>query len=188
MWFHMENNKRAVCRKMKSNNGFSLTEVLATVLLVGLLGIGVTTGINTVSNTYLLIIRKANEQILLSTTLTELKNKLRYAADAETESGIVSRICSEEGIWFDVVNGSDEDPGLKIRYYVDEDETDPQEKNIYDLVPQADGSVSDVYSSLDEITYEDGIFVITGLTVGDTELDEYRISSIKKQTGDQDDA
>ena len=65
-----------------------------------------------------------------------------------------------------------------MNYYSDKDATDPI-KSTY-LVAKANGDISNVYSSYEgDITYEDGKFTISGLKVGDTELeDDYIIARI----------
>ena len=167
-------------KKIRSSAGLSLTEMLATVVLVGLLGITVATGVTTISNTYLKIVRKANEQTLLSTTLIEMRAQLRqstFAINNPTDKSPI--ICSKDGYWFQFVNT--EETGIAIRYYVLKDNSfakkkeelelndfvtkEVNEKGYLLLLPQEDGEISDVYSYFDSINYNNGVFTINGLVV-----------------------
>ena len=176
----MSRNSVSIIKKLRSKAGLSMVETLATVVLVGLMGIVVATGVNTVHRTYEQIVTKANEQTLLSTTIIELRNELRYSVDVDlvSDTDIVKRIQSEKGYWLSYENDEDGNGGIRVNYYSDKDATDPI-KSTY-LVAKANGDISNVYSSYEgDITYEDGKFTISGLKVGDTELeDDYIIARI----------
>ena len=90
----MSRNSVSIIKKLRSKAGLSMVETLATVVLVGLMGIVVATGVNTVHRTYEQIVTKANEQTLLSTTIIELRNELRYSVDVDlvSDTDIVKRI------------------------------------------------------------------------------------------------
>ena len=164
----MFNLIKQIKNKFKSSKGLSLTEMLATVLLVGLMGITVATGVTTIRNTYLKIVRKANEQTLLSTTVIELRNLLRYSTEVD-DTGTSLKIRSKDGLWFSFLNS---EYGIKIAYLTDKNETPILNgTNTIYLVPKEDGDVSSVYSSFDSIDYNNGVFTITGLKVKGAEDD-----------------
>ena len=72
-------NHRIFFKKIYSKNGFSLTEVLTTIIIMSLFGIMVTTGIVTSARVYKEITEYSNAQLMLSNTITALHDELIYA-------------------------------------------------------------------------------------------------------------
>lgn len=68
-------------RKIKSQSGFSLAETLLAVLILLLVSVIVANGIPVARNVYNKVIVGANAQVLLSTTVTALRNELGTARD-----------------------------------------------------------------------------------------------------------
>ncbi len=171
---------KAVIRKLRNNVGTSLAEVLVTVLLLSIMGLALTVGVTTVHRTYSQIVRKANEQTLLSTTLIEMRNAIRKSVDYDN-----GKFKSEEGYWFSFENAGAGEKGIQIAYYM---EADGAKVESIPLVSEADGKISNVYSSFSSVTPaagKDGVFVITGLEVGNgtdvpTKLDSYKVRQIIK--------
>lgn len=71
--------KRKLLHKLKKRQGFSLTEMLATVLIMGFVGIIITTGAATVQRVYRKVVAHANAQTALTTTITLMKDQLAFA-------------------------------------------------------------------------------------------------------------
>ena len=65
--------------KLNKRHGFSLTEMLATVLIMGFVGIIITTGAATVQRVYRKVVAHANAQTALTTTITLMKDQLAFA-------------------------------------------------------------------------------------------------------------
>lgn len=80
--------KQKFLHKLNNRRGFSLTEMLATVLIMGFVGIIITTGAATVQRVYRKVVAHANAQTALTTTITLMKDQLAFA-DPESimESG-----------------------------------------------------------------------------------------------------
>ncbi len=74
---------RRILQRLKTEQGFSLTEQLATILIMGFVGIMVTTGAATVQKVYRKVIAHANAQSALTTTAGLLRDQLAFA-DPET--------------------------------------------------------------------------------------------------------
>lgn len=83
-----EQMKQKLLHKLNKRQGFSLTEMLATVLIMGFVGIIITTGAATVQRVYRKVVAHANAQTALTTTITLMKDQLAFA-DPESimESG-----------------------------------------------------------------------------------------------------
>lgn len=71
--------KRKLLHKLNNRRGFSLTEMLATVLIMGFVGIIITTGAATVQRVYRKVVAHANAQTALTTTITLMKDQLAFA-------------------------------------------------------------------------------------------------------------
>lgn len=71
--------KQKLLHKLNKRQGFSLTEMLATVLIMGFVGIIITTGAATVQRVYRKVVAHANAQTALATTITLMKDQLAFA-------------------------------------------------------------------------------------------------------------
>lgn len=71
--------KQKLLHKLNKREGFSLTEMLATVLIMGFVGIIITTGAATVQRVYRQVVAHANAQTALTTTITLMKDQLAFA-------------------------------------------------------------------------------------------------------------
>lgn len=71
--------KQKLLHKLNKRHGFSLTEMLATVLIMGFVGIIITTGAATVQRVYRKVVAHANAQTALTTTITLMKDQLTFA-------------------------------------------------------------------------------------------------------------
>lgn len=78
--------KQKLLHKLNKRDGFSLTEMLATVLIMGFVGIIITTGAATVQRVYRKVVAHANAQTALTTTITLMKDQLAFA-DPESITG-----------------------------------------------------------------------------------------------------
>ncbi|MBR2677672.1 MAG: hypothetical protein IKE28_12305 [Solobacterium sp.] len=173
-----------IINKFKDKAGSSLVETLATVVLLGIMGIALVTGIATIQNTYKKIVRKANEQTILSTTLIEMRNEIRKSVDYDA-----GRFQSRDGYWFSFREAGTGEKGIYIDYYMTKDATTPIQKR--PVVSEANGDVSKVYSSFGDgggVKKEsDGLFVIEKLQVGEagstnvTKIDSYYVSQITRR-------
>ena len=81
-----EQMKQKLLHKLNKRQGFSLTEMLATVLIMGFVGIIITTGAATVQRVYRKVVAHANAQTALTTTITLMKDQLSFA-DPESITG-----------------------------------------------------------------------------------------------------
>lgn len=68
------------CR-LRKNSGFTLTELLLTTMILLMVSAVVAGGVPSAANAYFKIVDASNAQILLSTTVTSLRNELSFATD-----------------------------------------------------------------------------------------------------------
>ena len=79
--------KQKLLHKLNKRHGFSLTEMLATVLIMGFVGIIITTGAATVQRVYRKVVAHANAQTALTTTITLMKDQLTFADPESVGNG-----------------------------------------------------------------------------------------------------
>lgn len=85
--------------KMKSQAGFSLAETLVAILILLLVSVIVANGVPVAQNAYEKVVVGANAKVLLSTTISALRDQLATARD-------VSVSTSNEVTYFDADNGA----------------------------------------------------------------------------------
>ncbi len=101
-------------QKMNSIQGFSLVELLVAVLILSMVSAVVAGGIPVAKNAYQKVTIAANAQIMLSTTITALRNELCTAGDVSIldETGeVVAEATDDSG------NKAEITTGKMIRYY-----------------------------------------------------------------------
>ena len=152
---------KALQKRLKTKSGTSMAEMLITVLLVSLMGLTITAGIGAVQSAYDKVVRKANEQTILSTTLLEMKDWIRYSTDFDEDT---KRFHSNNGTWFAFRNANEGEHGIQIEFYAEK--LSPEPTTTMPVVPTASGDVSKVYSSFTDISRNNGKIKIEGLGVG----------------------
>ncbi len=131
---------RCYKKKLNSRAGFTLTEMLLAVLILLMVSVIVITGIPAAKNAYEKVVLASNAQVLMSTTITTLRNELGTANDIKGDDtagmgvtyynmtrGAVSRIyidSSKNEIYLDryysggglmIVDGPDDDLILEAK-------------------------------------------------------------------------
>ena len=77
---------KKLLRKLKSRSGFTLGEALVTVLILLLVSTIVATGIPVAKNAYEKVVLASNSEVLLSTTVSALRNELGCAQDIKVNT------------------------------------------------------------------------------------------------------
>ena len=81
---------KQIKRALSSKAGFTLTELLASVAIMGILFAAIVVGINSCAHVYRRSVSYSDAQTLTSTVATALENELRYARNIKDVSGKVS--------------------------------------------------------------------------------------------------
>lgn len=136
--------------RSRGQAGFSLTEMLATMLIMVMVTTMVVTGMPAARDAYLKTVNASNAQVALSTTLTALRSELGTASKKPNPvvSGNSLYYLSGEGCWVSISNDSDSDKygtGLKKCYYLGtpngvdvstlQIDTSGGGNGVYDLIP-----------------------------------------------------
>ena len=165
--------KERLIRKTQTGNGFTLAETLLAVLILLLVSTVVATGIPAAKSAYEKVVLASNAEVLLSTTISTLRNELGTAKDIDTEQnqvgavthttityynsnrGTASRLyVKSDGIWFQ-------------RYYFDNSEYVMDAS----VVPEAEklipptSATSKLYVTYSGVSESNGIITIDKLTV-----------------------
>lgn len=156
-------------KRRDMSRGFTLAETILAMLIMGFVGLIVTGALSTALNTYQKIVEKANAELLLSTTISELRSELDRAEQMTLKTGNkLDKYRSSTSAWRSLSN--QEQKGIQVTEFkgyvptgpkADTASHDPQQ-----LVSEA-AATSKLYAAFGSITYDKskGVFTITGLKV-----------------------
>lgn len=100
---------------MKSRTGFSLGEMLVTVMIIGLVTAAIAGGSGVIRNVYRNITIKANAEVAESTAITALQNYMRYAGSYEADNHTF--IDMNTGYRMRIYNSKGSPSRVYIQYY-----------------------------------------------------------------------
>ena len=140
----------------KSKKGFTLTEVLATVIIVVLFSLLVSRSIYTSSTVYQTVVDRANASTLLSTTISELRNELMQAKDLKIDDGSISYISALSINRVEISNSED---GIVVKEYADN-----VDSYLRPLVTRQ-AMTKSLHCAYGEVSYSDGLLVIENIVV-----------------------
>ncbi len=154
--------------KIKGKSGFTLAEVLIAMLILLMVSAIVAAGIPSAKNAYEKMVLSSNAEVLLSTTVSALRNELGPATDISVASGnkeityyngtrgSLSKI--ELG---DVTAGAADKKTIMIQRYVTEG---GQSSDPVRLISKT-ASTADLYATYSGVTYNDGIVTFKDLEI-----------------------
>ena len=153
---------KKIRRKINTVFGFTLAETLLAILIMLMAAALMTTGIPAAKNAYEKVVLASNAELLLSTTMTELRNELSLAREVEASAGAPGE--GESGIRY-----RDNTNGLQSRIFLGEDNgqtTIMIEKGSTQrrLISRA-ASTRDLYVSYTGISCDASVVTFTGLSV-----------------------
>ncbi len=154
--------------KIKGKSGFTLAEVLIAMLILLMVSAIVAAGIPSAKNAYEKMVLSSNAEVLLSTTVSALRNELGPATDISVASGnkeityyngtrgSLSKI--ELG---DVTAGAADKKTIMIQRYV----TDGGKSSDPVRLISKTASTADLYATYSGVTYNDGIVTFKDLEI-----------------------
>ena len=154
--------------KLKSRSGFTLAETLLAILILLLVSSIVAQGIPVARNVYNRVVLGANAQVLLSTTVTALRDELGTAWDvtAGTDNSLTyfsADIGSRSKLWVDTATNT-----IQIQEYVATDglntDTTHSVGSPRALVSEK-AATRELRVTYNEATCADGVVTIKGLGV-----------------------
>ena len=153
--------------KLKSRSGFTLAETLLAILILLLVSSIVAQGIPVARNVYNRVVLGANAQVLLSTTVTALRDELGTAWDvtAGTDNSLTyfsADIGSRSKLWVDTATKT-----IQIQEYVATDGLNTETASVgsaHALVSEK-AATRELRVTYNEATCADGVVTIKGLGV-----------------------
>ena len=167
-------------QKLKSRVGFTLAETLVTVLILLMVSSVVAAGIPAAKNAYEKVVRSANAEVLLSTSVSELRKNLVTAQNVTADENGVLTFYSGDGEINKRIYPDPENNGvLKVQEYIGFEEggttATPRQ-----LVTDA-ASTRDLYVTYKSASCDGQLVTIKGLSVyrkSQANTDEAPLTSI----------
>ncbi len=163
--------------KLRSSRGMTLTELLVALAIVALIGICLTTGVNSAAKIYRDSTRLFEAETLCGTLLTYLEDEFRFSRNIRTGSSV------DEVIFDSQVFGKDVKVGMEDgRILVGKDSADPAGGfvGLGLLGDKAYTSGLRVVEDKCKISYdEDSGQVTITIAVGKNDTDDYVIHTVK---------
>ena len=150
---------KAVWKKTRKNAGFSLGETLIAILILLMVSAIVAGAIPTASHVYAKTVDAANAQVLLSTTMTVLRDELGTATDVEkTDSTTLTYNKGSRSIAYT------EDPaGIWLRYKRKDAESNDVTESL--LLVSQKAATKDMVVSYTGVTVTEETITFSGLQV-----------------------
>ena len=155
--------------KLTEHRGFSLSELLVTVVIVSLLSIMIATGVRASLNSYKKVTDEANAEVLLSTCASMLRNELSTAVEITAEDNCIVFRQSGSGCKVSLRSISMDGAGGPVQICLGSVGVNPEtgsesitsERPFISQVTGTEG----LFVSFDEISYTDECVTIKGLAV-----------------------
>lgn len=162
-------------KKLHNSSGFTLAETLLAVLILLMVSAIVAAGIPSAKNAYEKVVLASNAEVLLSTTITTLRNELGTAQDVKAPKpgdpvdttityynptrGASSKLY--------VASGGEHDKEIMFQRYFS---ADGLVKADYAAAPLVSSKTAtqDLYVTYTSVTYDKGIVTFSGLSVNRT--------------------
>ncbi len=174
----MNRSGKQVIKKIKNQKGFSLAEMLLAILILLLVSVIVANGVPAAQSAYEKVVIGANAKVLLSTTISALRDELATATNVTvaTDKKTITYYSADKGaaseLYIVEENGI---PVIKLKEYSSADPIEfNEDKTIYsdkvrNLVSEkaATGDLYVTYDSIENYTIGDeSTITIKGLKVG----------------------
>ena len=156
--------RKKIRQKLNTKAGFTLAETLLAVLILLMVSSIVAAGVPAARNAYEKAVLGSNAQVLLSTTVSELRDELGTAWDVETDMyGDVYYFSADTGAKSKLYV---ENNRIMLQRFVDADGLDVKSGEPAPLVSDA-AATRDLYVIYDNVSYDadDGVITFSGLRV-----------------------
>ncbi len=166
-WLHPE--------RLRSEAGMTLTELLAGILILSMIGLLVTGGVTVVRKVYQKVTAKAEAQQVLVTTVELVTNELAGALEIDVSSENPRILSEKNGIWFSL--RSTDELGI-CKVYAAENEADTESgveissdtesetyTGVYYPLLSSGAMANKFYTTFGTCSYANGCFTITNLGV-----------------------
>lgn len=158
-----------------NRRGFTITEMLIVLLILMMVTMLLAAGIPLASRAYKKVVDASNAQLLLSTTMTELRDELSFASDVSVSGGVIS---------FKAADGSSstiscKPDGIYLHEHIEFD-TDGS----YDRLLVSDkAATSGLAASWSSVSCSGGVVTVNGLSVSKDGTELLHVSAFKIKAG-----
>ena len=163
--------KDKIRQKIHSKGGFTLAEMLLAIIILLLVSVIMVTGIPAAKEAYEKVVMASNAEVLLSTTISALRNELGTAQDPDTSTEATGKPDGSAITYYNSARGAtsriyvpdDGDGKIMIQRYYSADGLSKNDEAVRLMSSKA--STADLYVTYSSVTYADGIVTFTGLSV-----------------------
>lgn len=160
-------------RRLRGAGGFTLAETLLAVLILLMVSLIVANGVPAARNVYEKVTIGANAQVLLSTTVTALRDELGTARDVTVSGNAVTYYSADIGAMATI--SCEANAPIMLREYVSadalvpaKDPAAPSEENPNRFLRRlvtASAATGDLYNTYGSVAYADGVLTFSNLEV-----------------------
>ena len=167
--------REKIRKKARDRKGFTLAEVLMAVLILLLVTAVVAGGLPAATNAYGKVVDASNAQVLLSTTVTRLRDELRTATGV-TVSGTTIRYTSAQGITSTLEPKQEKEGTLTGIQLMENGDADSAR-----MLVSREAAGKNLSVAYETASYADGMVTITNLQVskGSQELSSVPVLKIR---------
>ena len=162
-------------KKLHIDKGFTLAETLLAVLILLMVTAIVATGIPVAKNAYEKVVLASNAEVLLSTTISSLRNELGTAQNVKTQTSESGEEADSVITYYNAARGAssklfveETDKVIMLQRYFSEEGLSAD----YDAAPLVSSKTStqDLYVTYSSVSYDNdnGIVTFSGLSVNRT--------------------
>ena len=155
-------------KKLKSAAGFTMGEMLVAILILLMAAVVVMRGVPAAKAAYEKVTMSANAQLLLSTTVSSLRDQLSTAKDVKVSDKTVTYYSADTGNTSQISVA--EDGVIMLQEYMGNtvagDTVGDEEKPAARQLVTAKASTAELSVTYSGVSYADGVVTFTGLEVG----------------------
>lgn len=191
-----DKKKNTVLDVLRSQKGFSLSELLVTLVLIGLITLAMAGGIGMIVRSYTKVVDRADAEQLLSTTVSRITDELSFALPYSATMMVknpndhttVDFVSGLTGMRVRITKGTETDPLMHMYYYYYNQALDKDELK---EIPLIDSKLKNRMTvDFESIEYNNGCFTIENIAVRLKEknitaikIDSYTVARINDQPG-----
>ena len=172
----MKEQISTIQKKIRGSRGFTLVEALTAILIMLMASSIVVAGIPAARSAYEKVVITSNAEVLLSTTITALRNELGTAAEIANDkdnSGNANEktllyLNRQTGVFSKIYTDTEgEQPVVMLQRYIDPDGKPKSNAPEPRQLISKEASTADLYVTYDKVSFDEnsGIITFTDLSV-----------------------